>query len=231
MNISTLVEPCCAERTLPQLVREMRGVAMFWTNGDVTVQHLFKSLSYMAGPTHRLTLVVRTADVQLMRWVKNWMQRGWTTEVRLTCGEDATALVGTELEGFTDKVSVAVDDTVRDELMAVEGERGVVCIQGRMLTQTVPGITTYACYQGKERGMVGELLAAVEARHKRHHVPNEELEMRNEELEMKNEEMKASADEDKDETPVAEATETETKTETETETKSKSKGRRKAPQN
>ena len=168
MNCSFLVEPCCAERTLPQLVREMRGVAMFWTNGDVTVQHLFKSLSYMAGPTHRLTLVVRTADVQLCRWVKNWMQRGWTTEVRLTCGEDATALAATELDGFTDKVSVAVDDTVRDELMAVEGERGVVCIQGRMLTQTVPGITMYACYQGKERGMVGELMAAVESRHKSH---------------------------------------------------------------
>ena len=225
MNISTLVEPCCAERTLPQLVREMRGVAMFWTNGDVTVQHLFKSLSYMAGPTHRLTLVVRTADVQLCRWVKNWMQRGWTTEVRLTCGEDATALVGTELEGFTDKVSVAVDDTVRDELMAVEGERGVVCIQGRMLTQTVPGITMYACYQGKERGMVGELMAAVEARQRSHRVTMTEA--RNDGT--------TEEDEDKDETPevVAEATETGTKTETETktETKSKSKGRRKAPQN
>ena len=190
-------------------------MAMFWTNGDVTVQHLFKSLSYMAGPTHRLTLVVRTADVQLMRWVKNWMQRGWTTEVRLTCGEDATALVGTELEGFTDKVSVAVDDTVRDEMMAVEGERGVVCIQGRMLTQTVPGITMYACYTGKERGMVGELMAAVESRHKRHAVV---AAMQSQET-----------DEDKGETPevVAEATETGTKTETGTETKTKSKRKKK----
>ena len=165
-----MIEPCCCERQLPQLVRDMHGRTMFFTNGDVTVNHLFKSLSYMAGPNHRLTLVVREPDVQLLRWIKNWMQRGWTTEVHLTSSNAAAQLITAELDGLLDKVTFAQDSTVQDELMAFEGERGVVVIQGRLLTAPLPGLTTYSCYQGQDRGMVRDLLLAVEARHRSHMV-------------------------------------------------------------
>lgn len=165
-----MIEPCCCERQWPTALQEKGGRTVVFTNGDVTVHHIFKSLSYLAGPTHRLLLLVANPDVQLLRWMKNWLQRGWTTEVRLTSQTDVSTLVNEELGELSAKVSLAVDDTLRDELICMEGERGCVTVCGRMLTATLPGITTYACYHGKERGMMAELLAAVEARHRSHRV-------------------------------------------------------------
>ena len=165
-----MIEPCCCERQWPTALQEKGGRVVVFTNGDVTVHHIFKSLSYLAGPTHRLLLLVANPDVQLLRWLKNWLQRGWTTEVRLTSQTDVSTLVNEELGELSAKVSLAVDDTLRDELICMEGERGCVTVCGRMLTATHPGITTYACYHGKERGMMTELLAAVEARHRQHHI-------------------------------------------------------------
>ena len=189
-------------------MREMHGRTMFFTNGDVTVQHLMKSLSYMAGPTHRLTLVVREPDVQLMRWVKSWMQRGWTTEVRLTAITDARQLVTAELEGLTDRVTVAQDATAQDELMAFEGERGVVVIQGRLLTATRPGLTMYGCYH-RQAGEQDELMQAVGARHKAHALSMADVRGQKEEVE-------ETTTDGTDETDgvVAEATQTKTKTKT-----------------
>ena len=166
MNKTYLLEPCCIERQAPYALSEAKGRAMMWTNGDVTVSHWFKALSYMAGPTHRLTLVVKEPDVQLMRWIRTWMQRGWTTEVRLTASTDARQLVTAELEGLTDKVTVAQDATIRSEAMVLEGDEGTIVIAGPMMTAVQPGLTTYAVMRTKEGGC--DLLQAIVARNKAH---------------------------------------------------------------
>jgi len=166
MNKTYLLEPCCIERQAPYALSEAKGRAMMWTNGDVTVSHWFKALSYMAGPTHRLTLVVKEPDVQLMRWIRTWKQRGWTTEVRLTASTDARQLVTAELEGLTDKVTVAQDATIRSEAMVLEGDEGTIVIAGPMMTAVQPGLTTYAVMRTKEGGC--DLLQAIVARHKAH---------------------------------------------------------------
>ena len=163
-----MIEPCCCERQLPRLLSDYNGRAACFTNGDVTVSHFFKSVSYLAGSSHTMVLVVREADVKLLRWLKTWMERGWTTGVMLTTATDARELVAAELEGLTDRVSVATDATVGDELIAFEGEKGVVVVAGRMLTAAQPGLTVYALYHHHDRGMMDDLLAAIEARHRSH---------------------------------------------------------------
>lgn len=170
MNTTTMIEPCCCDRQLPALLRDMGGRAMMFTNGDVTVKHVFNAVSSLAGPNHRMTLVVQEPDVEMMRWLRLWMQRGWTTEVRMTARQDVRKLISAELDGLTERVTLAVDATMQSEMIAFEGERGVVVVCGPMLTRVAPGITTYACYHGKERGAMAELLAAVEARQRSHKV-------------------------------------------------------------
>ena len=199
MNTTYLMEPCCIERQAPHTLTEAKGRALMWTNGDVNVQHWFKALSYMAGPCHQLTLLVQQPDVQLMRWVKNWMQRGWTTRLQLTTHADCRQLVQAELDGLLDRVSLAVDSTLQSEFVVFEGDRGVVVICGPILTTTQPGITVYACYYAKERGMVGELMAAIESRHKAHALSMADVRGQKEEVE---------------DGVVAEATQTKTKTKT-----------------
>ena len=173
MNKTYLLEPCCIERQAPYALSEAKGRAMMWTNGDVTVSHWFKALSYMAGPTHRLTLVVKEPDVQLMRWIRTWMQRGWTTEVRLTASTDARQLVKAELEGLTDKVTVAQDATIRSEAMVLEGDDGTIVIAGPMLTAMQPGLTMYAVMRTTDGGC--DLLQAIVARQKAHALSMDDL--------------------------------------------------------
>ena len=170
--MNTLIEHCCCERQAPAAIKTGNGQAMMFTNGDVTVSDWFKALSYMAGPSHKMIIIIKEPDVQLLRWIKNWFQRGWTTEVVMTNKSDHRELIAAELEGLTDKVSVAVDASVYDELVAFSGERGTVVIQGRMLTDIQPGLTMYGCYLVKS-GDSDELVKAAEARHRSHLVKTE----------------------------------------------------------
>ena len=166
MKTTMMIEPCCCERQLPQLLKEANGMTMMFTNGDVTLDHFFRSVSSLAGVRHQMMLVIAEPDVQVMRWLRYWLQRGWTTEVQLTTKTDCKELVQTELEGLTERVSLAIDDTLQSELVAFEGDGGTVVVAGRMLSEITAGLTTYACYSGKGRGIVAELLEAVEARHR-----------------------------------------------------------------
>lgn len=141
-----------------------------WTNGDVTLRHWYQALSYKAGANHEMTLMVATPDVEMLRWLRQWMQRGWTTRLQLTTATDCTELVKTELEGLTDRVSVATDETLHDELLLLRGDKATLLIQGRMLSAPLPGITTYAAVvtDDKYGGELRDLIAAINARHKRH---------------------------------------------------------------
>lgn len=166
MKTTMMIEPCCCERQLPQLLKEANGMTMMFTNGDVTLDHFFRSVSSLAGTRHKMMLVMTEPDVQVMRWLRYWLQRGWTTEVQLTTKVDCKELVQTELEGLTERISLAIDDTLQSELVSFEGDGGTVVVAGRMLSEMAAGLTTYACYSGKGRGIVAELLEAVEARHR-----------------------------------------------------------------
>lgn len=183
MKTTMMIEPCCCERQLPQLLKEANGMTMMFTNGDVTLDHFFRSVSSLAGVRHKMILVMAEPDVQVMRWLRYWLQRGWTTEVQLTTKTDCKELVQTELEGLTERVSLAIDDTLQSELVSFEGD-GTVVVAGRMLSEKAAGLTTYACYSGKGRGIVAELLEAVEARHR---VKGRERRERSEEREKESE--------------------------------------------
>ena len=166
MEHTIMIEPCCCERQVPAAVDANNGRVIVFSNGDVTVNNWFKAVSYMAGPNHKLTMVVKEIDQVLARWLKNWLQRGWTTEARITTQKDSAEVVKEELGSLSERVSLAVDKTVGDELIAFEGERGCTMVCGRMLAAPQPGLSVYAIYRGKERGMVKQLMEAVESRHR-----------------------------------------------------------------
>lgn len=162
-----MVEPCCAERQLPAMLKEQKGQAMVVTNGDVTMMHFFRSLSYMAGPTNEVVLAVGVMDVQMCRWIRQWMQRGWTTRVTITTRQDQREMISAEMEGWTERVTMATDEQLQTEMMAFRGERGTVTVSGRMLSKMEPGVTSYFIVKGEN-----DLLRAIESRHRLHLLPN-----------------------------------------------------------
>lgn len=123
MNI---IEPCCAERQLPALLREQKGRAvMFQTYGDVTFDNLLKSVSCMAGDNQlTMTLAVRDVTDKMKRTIKRYQDRGWITEVRLLEGD------------------------VEGDAIVIEGSRGVVVIQGTIIDKSL-GIAIPILYAGQ----------------------------------------------------------------------------------
>ena len=108
MNI---IEPCCAERQLPALLREQKGRAvLFQTYGDVTFDKILNSVSSMAGNDHlTMTLCCREMTDKMQRTLKRYQEREWITTLRL------------------------LTDDLQGEVVCIEGDFGTVVIQGPVI--------------------------------------------------------------------------------------------------
>ena len=106
--MTTIIEPCCAERQLPALLREQKGRAvLFQTYGDVTFDNILKSVSSMAGNDHlTLTLAAREVTDRMQRTLQRYQDRQWITTLH-----------------------VLTDDLI-GEAIVIEGDFGTVVIQG-----------------------------------------------------------------------------------------------------
>ena len=106
--MTTIIEPCCAERQLPALLREQKGRAvLFQTYGDVTFDNILKSVACMAGNDHlTLTLAAREVTDRMQRTLQRYQQRQWITNLRV------------------------LTDDLAGEAICIEGTLGTVIIQG-----------------------------------------------------------------------------------------------------
>lgn len=154
------IEPCCCERQLPRLLKE-QGMAFFQTSGDVTVRHLMKSVGCMVKNGCTMWLMAASVDVELLRVIRHWQERGWVAQVRLMTREDCEAAVAGEMAVGAAGAAVIPQHTGqeaaseaavmygRDErltggLLAFDDGKEAVVIQGEMLLGTVPGMKGYA---------------------------------------------------------------------------------------
>jgi hypothetical protein len=136
-------------------------MAFFQTSGDVTVRHLMKSVGCMVKNGCTMWLMAASVDVELLRVIRHWQERGWVAQVWLMTREDCKAAVAGELAIPAGKPQGTVEDGAavmygRDErltggLLAFDDGKEAVVIQGEMLLGTVPGMKGYAgCF-----GVVG----------------------------------------------------------------------------
>jgi hypothetical protein len=113
--------------------------------------------------------------MKLLRNLRTWMQRGWTTHVQITTREDRAELIMQELSGVRSEecISIAADKMLQTELMAMEGIDGLVMIIGPMLSEPQPGSMLYTVYSRRDYEAVKavkEVLAVVDSRHKAHRI-------------------------------------------------------------
>ena len=152
------LEPCCIENQLPQLLRRERGHALFQTNGDVTIEKLMQAACCMAsGGFGEYWIVVREADVVLMRFLRHWMQRGWIRHLHLLTATDQRALVAGELgDGLAALCDYGWRDGLSLEAFIVVGDRESMVVQGEMLLQprTEAVMTAYSASVGPNARML-----------------------------------------------------------------------------
>ena len=157
------IEPCCAERQLPALIRESRGLCFFQTAGDVTIEKLFQATaSLVSNDPKAMLLVVPEADLQLLRFLAYAFRRLWLRALLLLTQTAQKELIETELQPYLPAVHYAADPMVLDGLCVVASEqlrvkseelgaqsgekRKALILQGPILSHPDPSLCQYvAC--------------------------------------------------------------------------------------
>ena len=153
------LEPCCIENQLPQLLRRERGNALFQTNGDVTIEKLMQAACCMAsGGFGEYWIVVREADIVLMRTLAHWIDRGWIRRLCLLTETDQRTLVASELG--TERMKLTDygwrEGLAASQLFCCIGDRETIVVQGEMMLQaaTTARVTAYSASVGPNSRML-----------------------------------------------------------------------------
>lgn len=153
------MEPCCVEHTLPQLIRNSKGHALFQTNGDVTIEKLMQAACCMAsGGFGEYWIVVREADIVLMRTLAHWIDRGWIRRLCLLTEADQRTLVASELG--TERMKLTDygwrEGLAASQLFCCIGDRETIVVQGEMMLQaaTTARVTAYSASVGPNSRML-----------------------------------------------------------------------------
>lgn len=142
MNI---IEPCCAERQLGQILREERGHAvMFQTNGDVTAKLFIKDTMLLSGDRPRtLTIAASEMPQEAMRLVSRYASLCYISTLRLMVHESDLAL-HPAFPNCNVELALLPDEKPVPELMMWRGSSHTVIIQGAMPDVTTPALHLYS---------------------------------------------------------------------------------------
>lgn len=163
--MTNIIEPCCAERQLGQLLREAHGqAALFQTNGDVTAKLFIKDTMLLSGDRPRtLTIAASEMPQEAMRLISRYAQLGYIATLRLMVHESDIALH----PAFPDcevQLALLPDDQPIPELMMWCGSSHTVIIQGTMPDVKTPALHLYGGQLGgNNRPAIHAATAAFEA--------------------------------------------------------------------
>lgn len=132
------IEPCCADRQLPRLLRA--GGRFFQTSGDVSARRLLTAASWLCGRKLALTLLMPSVDAPLLRTLAHYFSQGWLTRLSLLTQADQSALVTAHLPtvGAGQTISYGYDKMLSSGLMLIEGDERTLFIQGPLLCDGQP---------------------------------------------------------------------------------------------
>lgn len=172
------IEPCCCERQLPSELNG--GFTFFQTNGDVLISHFLKSVSYLAGDSHVLVISLPEIDLDLLRMLKHYFDRGWTRAALLLSANPADQdTIETELAEHLGKVHYASDPLILDGMLAIVGKEKAVIIQGALLTKQDFSLSHYAAWVGRDKAVlqsaIDPLIAKLKTKARIDHHDNEDI--------------------------------------------------------
>ena len=143
--MTNIIEPCCCERQLGQLLREAHGqAALFQTNGDVTAKLFIKDTMLLSGDRPRtLTIAASEMPQEAMRLVGRYAQLGYIATLRLMLHESAGRALHPAFPDCEVQLALLPDDQPVPELMMWRGSSHTVVIQGTMPDVKTPALHLY----------------------------------------------------------------------------------------
>lgn len=157
-------EPCCIERTLPQLLKKYEWMP-FQTNGDVTVEKILKAVSHLAGNNLDITICLPAIDVIILRIFAWYHKRGWLKSLTILTATDQSELIRNELpKELTLTIVDSADIPDNYGLLVIKGEQSNVIVNGPLYAAVTPGICSYTAYFGKDPDRISQLTDTINAR-------------------------------------------------------------------
>jgi len=143
--MTNIIEPCCAERQLGQLLREAHDhAALFQTNGDVTAKLFIKDTMLLSGDRPRtLTIAASEMPLEAMRFIGRYAQLGYIATLRLMVHESAGRALHPAFLDCEVQLALLPDDQPVPELMMWRGSLHTVVIQGTMPDVKTPALHLY----------------------------------------------------------------------------------------
>jgi len=131
------IEPCCAEKQLPALLREQR-IAPFQTNGDVTFEYILKSVACLAGNILGIRLMLPTIDTTMLRNLAWFGRRGWLKRLEVLTHDNQLELIHREITDSVDDLRCYNHDSVAESILIIKGEYATVVVQGHFTSKVEP---------------------------------------------------------------------------------------------
>lgn len=177
------IEPCCAHKQLPQLIRAScrkdspsytAGISVFQTNGDVTLQKALDAMSSLIDESPFVILLSESRiDVPVLRHLAYYYRRGWMSSLLLldssTPSGQTSPCPTTDIEKHLPPQLLLHSRIISHEaegaspLFACIGRRRLLVVTGSFL-QGTGNVTQHTAYLGSNPAIVQQFLAPVLSR-------------------------------------------------------------------
>lgn len=126
-----IIDPCCIDNQLPKLMQS-KSSGCFYSNGDWGAEKLIWATAWMVEGSAMTVLLMQSVDVYFLRYLRQCLQRGWTSAIALATKDDCTELVEKELKGYQDCVLYAHRENICTQGYYRHGIGGCMAVCGRL---------------------------------------------------------------------------------------------------
>lgn len=156
-------EPCCVERTLPNELRQS-PLLTWWSNGDVTFQHIVRAVSCLAGNELDVTLCVPEPDLAMARALAWYARRGWLKQLTLLSAVDCAAWWSKEAQGVSGRC-VSRPSVSGLSMIVFRGDKATVIVSGPLhsVPSGKPRVEQFITYCGHDAQRIAEMTAPIES--------------------------------------------------------------------
>lgn len=159
------IEPCCAHRQLPPLLRTHR-VITFATHGDVTLDHLSRATSGLADGPYTLLLTLPTITDEHLTSVAHFLRRRWCEGVAILTARDQSELVMQALSPWKSALHYTTHPHICEQQVAFISRTRALIYNGAILPAPDNHLHHYCAYLGHDRDTIADFLEPIITRHR-----------------------------------------------------------------
>lgn len=135
------IPPCCVDKKLPKAVMQApyRSL-MFYTHGDVTMEKMYRAVSYLVVDKHVMVLSMQVVTSETMVFIQQCFERKWITDLVISSCSRLDILLERHLNEYKDHILYATDKkaTQYSSHMTIYSNNQALIITGPMLACTSP---------------------------------------------------------------------------------------------